>query len=328
MDLQGLAEFVKTKEGALNVIEQLRGGAKTRWPYHLIRNYLSVVVPNGIYQSYSIPTALELIRARPLEESGKWPFAEHQLGSRKPEDTKKFGRCHRPDHPVGYCSLYEDIALSEISAESGKCYAVSTFMLPKGAIVIPVGEFDYYRRTGETYIGHAVRKSTKAYESVRRGENWVVSALIDAFVADEFLRPAEIETDYKLTSAFCDVLLNDLPKSRPIDAIVYPSVAFRAGLNFAVPWESWQSNMKLVDARIIEITEVVGYGIFDWRQIAKLRSVGSGGDLEWEASDSGGADGMFAPGSRRFGRHGDVRRQSANIKRVARSRANVRRSVR
>ncbi len=284
MDIEGLKEFVSTTEGALNVIEQLRGGAKTRWPYDVVRTYLAAVVPKSVYQTYSIPTDLELVRARPLEGSEKWPSTEDDLGSRKPEDTKDYGRCHRPDHPAGYCSLYDDTALSEINAEPGKCYAISTFMLPKGAIVVPVGEFDYYRRTGETYIGHAVRKNKNAYENVRRQEDWVVPALIDAFLADEFLRPAKTETDYKLTSAFCDVLLNDLPKSRPINAIAYPSVAFRGGLNFAIPWESWRSKIRLERAEIIEITDAVGYGIFNWRQLATCASPGPDGALNWRKS--------------------------------------------
>ena len=76
----------------------------------------------------------------------------------------------------------------------------------------------------------------------------------------------------------------------------------------------------------METPGVVGYGIFDWRQLAKLRSVGSAGDLEWESSDSGRSEGLFAVSSERFGRHGDVRRQSADIKRVARSRANAKRA--
>lgn len=284
MDIEGLKEFVSTTEGALSVIEQLRGGAKIRWPYDVVRTYLKAVVPNSVYQTYPIPTDLKLIRARPLKKSKKWPSTEDELGCRKPKATTDYGRCHRPGHPVGYCSLYDDTALSEINAEPGKCYATSTFMLPKGAIVVPVGEFDYYRRTNETYIGHAVRKNKNAYENVLRQEDWVVPALIDAFLADEFLRPAKTETDYKLTSAFCDVLLNDLPKSRPIDAIAYPSVAFRAGLNFAIPWESWRSKIRLERAEIIEITETVGYGIFSWRQLAACASPGPDGALNWQES--------------------------------------------
>ncbi len=53
-----------------------------------------------------------------------------------------------------------------------------------------------------------------------------------------------------------------------------------------------------------------------------LRLLGAGG------ISPGGAEGLFALGSGRFGRHGDVRRQSADIKRIARSRANARRTGR
>ena len=50
--------------------------------------------------------------------------------------------------------------------------------------------------------------------------------------------------------------------------------------------------------------------------------------LGTDGNSAGGAEGLFALGSGRFGRHGDVRRQSADVKRVARSRANARRTGR
>ena len=48
---------------------------------------------------------------------------------------------------------------------------------------------------------------------------------------------------------------------------------------------------------------------------------------ESPTSPSGG-EGLFSLGSDRFGRYGDVRRQSSDIKGIARSRANARRTGR
>jgi hypothetical protein len=45
--------------------------------------------------------------------------------------------------------------------------------------------------------------------------------------------------------------------------------------------------MKLVEAetKIIEITDVLGYGIFVSRLLASLKSVSADGHLKWETSD-------------------------------------------
>ena len=68
-----------------------------------------------------------------------------------------------------------------------------------------------------------------------------------------------------------------------IDGIVYPSVAFREGTNFAVR-EVFKSKMEPVPAKtkIVEITDVFGYGIFVWKVLASLKSVNPDGSLGWE----------------------------------------------
>ena len=279
----------------LSVIEQLRGGAKSRLPYAQIREIMSAWAKYGVYQVYSIPKELSVHRARRLENKKWFEFAE-DLGPPIPEKTITHGRCHQPKHPLCYCSLYEDTALAEVNAELGEQYVISTFTMPKDIRLIPVGELDYYRRTGRTYIGNETQQSAKPHEKALGEEDCVVAALIDAFLAHEFIKQATTQTDYKITSALADVLLNgDLKPQKPIDALVYPSVAFREGMNFAILPEPYKSKMKLVEAetKIIEITDVLGYGIFVYQLLASLNSVSTDGRLKWEASDKQGSRNRF-----------------------------------
>lgn len=267
-------------------MERLRGGAKYRWSYKRIRSYAFKLADKfGIYQVYSnLPENLEVCRARFLKNNEP-PKSVDDLGPPKSEDTPRYGRCSQPNSPVCYCSLYEDTALAEINAELGKQYVISTFSLPQNMVLIPIGEFDYYRRTGETYIGSAIPESKKPYKEALEGNDWSVVALVDAFLSDEFIMRATTNADYKITSAFSDVLLNgDMKPSNPIDGIIYPSVAFRHGLNFAIQPEAYRSKMILVEAEthIVEITEVLGYGIFEWQKVATIKSVNPEGLIVWE----------------------------------------------
>lgn len=201
-----------SKDGALGIIEQLRGGAKDRLSYELIYLSIGILVKasarQGVYQPYRMQNEISVVRARRLEKEGEWFQSLGDLGPLLPSKAIKYARCHRPGRSVGYCSLYMDTALAEIRAEAGQQYAIATFTLPGRSFVLPVGEFDYFRRTGRTYLGEAVEQSAKVYRELRDREDGALIALFDAFLADEFIRPAETQTDYKVTSAMAEVLFH------------------------------------------------------------------------------------------------------------------------
>jgi len=295
VDREGLSDFVSEKEGALNVIEQLRGGVKGRWKYGQIRDFVFALISherNRIYQTYEIPALSKQVapepvpftvfRARRLKSPGEWFKSADDLGSPIPEKTDKFGRCHQPGAPVFYGSLLAETVLSEIDAELEDHVVISEFQIEQDITVIPVGEFDYFWRTRQTYLGAENEASSKPFEeALKTIDDNVVPLIVDAFLADEFIEPARNHTDYKITSAFSDIIFNEFGKRYEIDAIVYPSVAFRGGVNFAFRPDSEKRKMKLIDAKIVEITEAVGLGIFGHRKLGKLKSVVDG-QIEWE----------------------------------------------
>ncbi len=271
------------------MIEQLRGGAKNRLPHEQICLMLGLLIKASdrlnVYQSYSMPVNHSIVRARHLEKAGEWFQSIRDLGPPQPEKTLQYGRCHKPGRSVAYCSLHEGVALTEIRAELGQQYVISTFSMPTGSIVLPVGELDYFRRTGQTYLGEVHERSKENYKKILDRDDWALIALFDAFLADEFITLAETQVDYKVTSAMADVLFHGgLPFPEPIDAIIYPSVAFRAGTNFAVKSSSFRSSkVRLVESetRIIEVTKALGYGIYEYKDLTRLKSVRDDGRLEW-----------------------------------------------
>ncbi len=279
-----------TKEGALGIIEQLRGGAKSRLPYDQIRLMMLVLMSasarHGVYTPYSIQTELPLHRARWLENKGEWFKSIEDLGPIPSDKTLAYGRCHQPRRPVGYWSLYEDTALSEVRAELKEHYVISTFIMPKDSRVVPIGDFDHFQRIGRTRLGDAFEQSGNCYKKILAREDWAIFALFDAFLADEFIKPAMTQSDYKITSAIADILFNcDLGLGK-IDAIVYPSVAFREGTNFAVRGEFFKSKMKPFPAqtKVVEVTNVFGYGILDSHVLVTLQAVNPDGSLDWGKS--------------------------------------------
>jgi RES domain len=288
IDECGLNDFVADKAGALNVIEQLRGRVKQRWTFDLVKQYVWALYKKyGLNQTYKLPTTLPVVRARKLDfcEREFWPKFKSDLGARKSEDIKDYGRCHSPGISVGYCALYEDIALTEARAELDDCYVITFFEPVKNFLVAPVGELDFFRRTGETYLGSAIPSSSVCYAQALDKENGDLRAMVDAFFADEFMRPANNDSDYRLTAAYAHVLMSDTTPiaGAKIDAIFYPSVAFHAGYNFAFRQSFMQEKMMPITqkTKIVKISDVLGYGIFQSETLATLKKCDAEGLLEW-----------------------------------------------
>lgn len=272
-------------EGVRKIIEWLRGGAASHLSYAQVREQVLSLAREGMYQTYAIPDNLSIQRARWIKDK-QWFTSVEELGPPSPGETIDYGRCHQPNRPLCYCSLNGDIALSEISAELGERYIISSYILPMGTIVVPVGELDHVRRTGETYIGHGNPNASEPYLQFLEEENGVIGALIDAFFADEFSKPATTWTDYKITSALSDVLLNgDLSPRNPINAMIYPSVRFREGRNFAILPEFHKTRMQLdvQNTKVFRVTDVIGYGIFGSKAEAQLMSFDAEGKLRWQS---------------------------------------------
>lgn len=295
---QGLEKHLSTRAGVLDFVEQLRGGANRRWPFEQLVDIVKALVRNygaEVYQTYTIPVTSKLTihRVRVDEENKTFNYAT-DLGSPPATDIKKFGRCQEPYKPVCYCSLYEDIALAEVNAEAGKQYAIVTYELVKDLIVLPIGELDYFRRTGTTYLGAEIfypYNPKDHYDKIINDldkEKTKIRQFIDAFFAEEFITPATDTTYYKFTAALAKILFEHQSWTDKPDAIFYPSVAFRGGYNFAITPDAEKSKLNLMpeQTRIVTIKEVLGYGIYDTEDEKVLKSVGYNGKLEWELISS------------------------------------------
>ncbi|MEK6596282.1 MAG: hypothetical protein AABZ18_07195, partial [Pseudomonadota bacterium] len=136
-----------------------------------------------------------------------------------------------------------EITLSELDAKLGENFVIAEFRFKQEITILPAGELDYYRRTGETYLGSAINKSKEPYDNILKKPNAALTQLIDAFLADEFIKPAITDADYKITSAFANLVLNESEGSNQIDTLIYPSVVFRRSLNFAIKPDSLKNKM-------------------------------------------------------------------------------------
>lgn len=277
-----IEKFVSDVDQAYDAIALLRANA-TDMPDEILRSYLAALAREyGVSVVFELPKALQVVRAIRLHDKA-WPQLENHLGYPPPAKTR-LGRCNLPAQPLLYTALYEDTALAEIGATRGDHCVISTFEFPAKFRFVTIGQFDLYRRTGEVNSDAKTSTTLGIYEQIMALPTAELSALFDAFLADEFLRPSKGTADYKISSIFSDVLLkDDLKPSKPIDAIMYPSVEFRHGLNIAVRSDSYESQVKLVKAKVVEIKEALGFGLFRYRKLASFKGVPIDKKIVWHA---------------------------------------------
>ena len=291
---ESLVGFASSLEGLRNLIEGLRGGLKFHFGFEDIRVHVQAMMRaccENCYGSYAIPTPFSFVRARRHDDPEALFQEMLDLGAPRPQEVKKFGRCNVPNQPILYCSLYPETALSELDAQREEVFTLSAYGVRLGQQVYAchVGEIDYYRRTYETYFGRNNQGNTRRLQDMEKNEQWDSQCLLDAFLAEEFISPAKSQADYRVTSAFCDILWKN--KRNDLDAIMYPSVAFREGRNFALQTEAVAKKLELLSmeskhemgdvTKVVRVVDVLGYGIYRLKEIARLRSVDQN-KLKWE----------------------------------------------
>ena len=227
------------------------------------------------------------------------PLHSDDLGSPSVDKTEGYGRCNIPNEPMCYCALYEETALAELDAQLGDEFSITTYGLHENLIVSPVGEIDYFRRTGKTHLGSEIEGTSDHYRDMQKGTNWDGISLLDAFLAEEFIERARSQADYRITSAFCDILRKVYASERRLDAIMYPSVAFRAGVNFAVTPEAEKAKLDLLPSKtkLIRIIDVLGYGMYRYDVCFTLGGVAEDGSLDWDKCDAQNKSSLACTGS-------------------------------
>jgi len=279
------AEPRQLVEEHLQLIERLRGGTTARLGADAIRPLLAELIRRAgpAYWTYSLPRIVKVHRSRPLESGDDWHrFTERDLGPPPPDKVMEYARCNRPSQSLLYCSLEENIALAEMQAARGQTHLITTYLLDSTMRLRPIGELDFFRRTGGlTYFGDSTSIVARHYADMVQDINVM---LIDAFLADEFMRYAETDAVYFLTSTVADILFAEAKGhvgSAP-DALFYPSVVFRSGVNFAIAPHAYAEKVSLVteETKIVRITEVLGYGLYRYDTLALLET--GEGQLSWK----------------------------------------------
>lgn len=282
---QSLREKLSTTQGAAALIEQLKGGFATRAKWGQVKDIIDALLEGVPVPMYHVNQGMALFRGRIangqrlLETTSEFSYLPATASS-------KYGRCHCPDTTVFYGAKNLDTVLSELTPEIGDIVHVGVCQLKEeGAVKTTViGEIDHLRRFDRLFIGDdQLKDQLKAVVENDGQEKMVRSYLIDAFFAETFSKQASKDRDYKMTSALAEIFFEAKhpDQQRVYEAIFYPSVAHRGGVNAAISPEVFDGQFKWSEFMAFEITDYLGFGIYGRSLYARGRVGEDGETIDW-----------------------------------------------
>ena len=245
----------------IDCIERLKGGAIERLDWEKLYSLMDDLSENLPIILHPIDHSAKFARARILEDDKKFDSI-HKLSYPKQENCKTFGRCNRPNQSVLYAGVGTELLFSEINAHIGDIVGIIHMQPTQKLYFARVGALNLWRRTSGICLLHEEIK--KEIEIIYKNPENIVSFLFDAFISDYFSRSGN-QHIYKLTSAYTSAILNS---NSNISGIIYDSVNHTAGACLAIKPEHFNVTIKPSDIQIVRITSYLGYGIYDFEQIA------------------------------------------------------------
>ena len=273
-------------QAVLALIEQLSGGGRLRLRWDQIRQILGDLTEGHFWLGYPMPSDWAIFRGRISNETKLFENVS-QLSNRRVEDIKDYGRCHCPSTSVFYAANNLDTVLSELLPEIGDRVhiAVARPRKSKKVVLTAIGEIEHVRRFDRALIGNdETRKIIQKFLDNVKSEAELKTLLLDAFMSDLFITPADRWSDYKATSALSDIIFSAQRDGNPIlDGFAYPSVAHRGGMNFAIQGARFAEQMEIYQCMAFEIINYLGFGIYGRTQYARSKAVAEDGTITLKA---------------------------------------------
>lgn len=270
---------------ALALTQILIGGGQYSFQWNEMRQQLEELYSGHCSYKYSKKESnWNIVRGRICNETVLFDNVS-ELSNRKESDIKDFGRCHKKGVSIFYGANNIDTVLSELKPDIGDLVhmAVAKPKIDIEVILTVIGEIDHVRRYGDALLGDK-ETTLEIMEMLNiEKENDLKRILLDAFMSELFIRPANQQRDYKATSALSDVILFQKNSNDEfhVDGFAYPSVAHRGGINFAIRGSAFEQKMEIYECMTFEITEYLGYGLYGKHLKARSKAIDIAGKIEW-----------------------------------------------
>jgi hypothetical protein len=261
------------------IIKSLSGGDERSEWWDDIKAQLNLIIEGLLLTTISLKDDSVFYRGRPLN-GDKYFSCGKQISLRESKDITSYGRCHKPQQQVLYASNNFETVYEELGLNVGD--KVQTIEIHKRTDrkvnVVIIGEVDHIRRHGKPMLinEEGVDGIKKYWDSLNEFDRTRYN-LVDAFMTNLMRRPVKYQHEYKVTSAFCDIIFE-----QGVDAIMYPSVGHLGGWNIAIRGDTFKKDFIIKNSEVHKIFDVVGYGIFGRLKVKQSKSLDNKQQINWE----------------------------------------------
>ncbi len=262
----------------VQLIERFRGGLERRLPWNEIRKFIGLITEGHIFFGANLPEQV-FYRGRVLSPGERFENID-ELKAPPAALVRSYGRCNCPYQPVFYASSNLETVLSELGVAAGDRVQILECHPKTGSKISAsiVGEIDHVRRYGT----HSNATGPGFADQIR--EHWnnlnpmqrLRLNLVDAFIADKFRLEIRYSFEYKITSAFSEIIF-----SQKIDSLFNPSVGHRGGLNIAIRAKAAHEELEFTASKIIEVRDCLGYGLFGYALEAESQQIEEDGTIKF-----------------------------------------------
>jgi hypothetical protein len=259
----------KNQQNFVDWIERLNGGAARRIEWAKLRELFDVLTDGCPFVLIPLDTSSKFARARVIEH-GSRPSSISEIGPIPSEKCKDFGRCHRPGQPVLYAGIGTELVLAEVGAKPGDTVALLHMRPKRKLLCVRAGALNLWRRTsGSCLMDESIKAEISRHYADARNIN---AFLMDGFIADQLSRQGNLDV-YKLTSAYVTAILES---HRGIAGVIYSSADFPGGTCIALKDEIFGKAIEPTEAQLIQVTSYLGYGIYDFKELARTKQFDEG----------------------------------------------------
>lgn len=201
-----------------------------------------------------------------------------------PAISDKYGRAHVPGQQMLYASRNPTTVFSELNLKTNEQVQLIAIRVKRERLVRAeiVGEWEYNLNAGLSLLGADVSlKTFKQLATTLPPKVFYCALVCDAFFADMFSqRISEDKPEHYRATAF--VAKHLLEQS---DALMFPSVQKRGGLNIAVPAATFDASFEVLFSEVCSVFNL-GYGVYAARPMRKSSGIDASGVIAWSSEAS------------------------------------------
>lgn len=222
----------------------------------------------------------------PLWRSRQAPDADgyrhHRDLHLPPTSLTPAGRLNDPGEPVLYLSLNQFSTFAEVAAKPGDHIHIAAYRIktPQKIRCAVVGEVYSVHRSARATTSDLLTEQINRLlcnSDYRAARSWVY---MDAFVADLLSNLNAAQDNYEASRSIARRIFGQNPN---VDAIWYPGIALRNGVNFALKPEAAHRLLEMQFAHVVRVERVFEFGIYDFTVVRQSGGVEADGAFNWVA---------------------------------------------